>query len=501
MEMAGAYKNVLVTGATGYVGGRLVPLLLDSGFHVRVLVRDPDRLQGRSWLPRVEVNCGDVLRSDTLKTAMQGMDVAYYLIHSMGLDSDFSERDRVAALNFSNAAHQARLKRLIYLGGLGEECTDLSVHLRSRHEVGQMLRQSGIPVLEFRSAIIIGSGSASFELMRYVTEGMPIILCPRWVETRIQPISVRNVLDYLIAALNLSDEDLASYPIIEIGGADVLTYRDMMEEYARVRGLRRLMIKVPFLTTRMVAAIVHWLTPLPKPLGMALIQGLCNEVIVRGDMARLLFPQIQPRDYHTSLERALVRIFSNQVETTWSDSLTTVLGDVIPVTFSTKEGLLFERRQRMVAANPHIVFNTFVGLGGRRGWLYLNWIWWLRGVIDRLAGGVGFRRGRRHPNELRAGDVLDFWRVEAIESDRLLRLRAEMKVPGLAWLQFEAHPQPNDQTLLVQTAYFEPRGFFGLLYWYALYPIHTVAFDGLVREVGRRAERAQFLEASGASGD
>ena len=496
METSGVYKNILVTGATGYVGGRLVPMLLEAGHRVRVLVRDPDRLQGRSWLPHVDVCRGDVLQSDTLAAAMQDMHVAYYLIHSMGLDSHFSERDRVAALHFGDAARHARVQRIIYLGGLGEESADLSAHLLSRHEVGRMLRRSGVPVLEFRSAIIIGSGSASFELMRYVTEGVPVLLCPRWVETRIQPISVRNVLDYLIAALDLNDEDIPGYPIIEIGGADVLTYRDMMEEYARARGLRRLMIKVPILPTRVWAAMVHWLTPLPKPLGMALLEGLSNEVIVHGDAARRLFPQIQPRDYRTSLDRALVRIFSNQVETTWSDSLTAALGDVVPVTFSTQEGMLYERRQRLVAADTHIVFNTFVGLGGRRGWLYLNWIWWLRGVIDRMVGGVGFRRGRRHPTQLRAGDVLDFWRVEAIEPDRLLRLRAEMKVPGLAWLQFEARPQPHDQTLLVQTAFFEPRGFLGLLYWYALYPIHTVAFDGLVREVGLRSEREQLREAA-----
>jgi uncharacterized protein YbjT (DUF2867 family) len=426
---------------------------------------------------------------------MCDMEAAYYLIHSMGLKSHFAERDRTAAINFGNAARRAGLQRIIYLGGLGDECASLSEHLHSRHEVGRLLRQSGVPVLEFRSAMIIGSGSASFEMMRYVTEGLPVLLCPRWVETLNQPISIHNVLEYLLAALALNDQDFASHPIIEIGGADVLSYHDMMKVYARSRALRRLMIKVPFLTTRSCALALHWLTPIPQPLTLALIEGLRNEVVVRDDTPRRLFPQIQPRDYHTSVERALVRIIADQVETTWSDSLATTLGDVVPVTLATQEGLLLERRQLLIAANHRVVFDTVASLGGKRGWLYLNWLWWLRGVIDSLFGGVGFRRGRRHPNELRTGDVLYFWRVEAIEPGRLLRLRAEMKVPGLAWLQFETQPQPQDKTLLIQTAFFEPKGFFGLLYWYTLYPIHTIAFAGLIREVGRRAETGHIISA------
>ncbi len=493
---ANPYRRILVTGGTGYVGGRLIPRLLEAGYRVRVLVRDPSRLHGRSWLPEVEVCRGDALRAESLLSAMRDMEAAYYLIHSMGRDARYPERDRTAASNFGNAARQAGLQRIIYLGGLGRGRRNLSEHLLSRHEVGRILRRSGVPVLEFRSAIIVGSGSASFELMRYITEGLPILLCPRWVDTRIQPISIRDVLEYLIAALALSDQDLARHQIIEIGGADVLTYHDMMRGYAHTRGLRRLMIKIPFLTTRMCAAMVHWLTPIPLPLGLALIEGLRNEVVLRDDIARRLFPQIQPRDYQTSVDRALIRIFTDRVETTWSDALTTTLGDVIPVTLTTQEGLLIERRRRLVNSNAQAVFNTFAGLGGRRGWLYLNGLWWLRGVLDRLVGGVGFRRGRRHTNKLRAGDVLDFWRVEAIEPGHLLRLRAEMKVPGLAWLQFEARPQPQDRTLLIQTAFFEPKGFCGLLYWYTLYPVHALAFEGLVREVGRRTEMDQLPEAA-----
>ncbi len=479
---------LLVTGATGYIGGRLVPRLLEAGYRVRVLVRNPSQLQGRPWLPHVEVVQGDVLVPETLPAALQGVHIAFYLIHSMSGSKDFPQRDLRAATSFGQVARQAGLKRIVYLGGLGNPAHQLSEHLLSRHQVGQVLAGSGIPVVEFRAAVVVGSGSASFEMMRYSVEGVPFLVCPTWVNTRIQPISVRDVLDYLIAALELPEEEVGAHRIVEIGGADVLTYHEMMHGYARARGLRRPMVVVPFLTPPICSAFLSWVTPIPAYLARALIEGMRSEVVVHDISASRLFPGIHPRNYATSLERALMRVNTDQVETTWSDAQVSITGDVAPVTLATREGLIFERRQQLTAASAAAVYRVFTGLGGKRGWLYADWIWLARGVIDRLVGGPGFRRGRRHPDELRVGDALDFWRVEALEPDHLLRLRAEMKVPGLAWLQFEVLPQPSGKNLIVQTAYFEPKGVSGLIYWYFLYPIHSWMFSKLIRKVAERAE-------------
>jgi uncharacterized protein YbjT (DUF2867 family) len=480
-------KSILVTGATGYVGGRLAPRLLEAGYDVRVLVRNPAQLQGRSWLERVQVVQGDVFQAGRLAEAMCGIQAAYYLIHSMSNSRDFQQRDLAAARQFGQAGQRAGLKRLIYLGGLGSPEQSLSPHLRSRHEVGSVLAEYGIPVVEFQAAVIVGSGSAAFEMMRYTVEGMPVLFCPSWVNTRIQPISVRDVLDYLITALKLTEAQVGQHRVVEIGGADVLTYHDMMRGYARARDLHRLMLMAPFLPLRFCANFLHWVTPIPAALAYALIEGIRNEVVVRDDSARSLFPGIHPRDYATSLERALARISSDQVETTWSDAQFSATGDVIPVSLTTREGVLLEHRQRLTPAPAEAVYRVFTGLGGKRGWLYADWVWRARGIIDRLVGGVGFRRGRRHPDELRVGDALDFWRVEALEPGRLLRLRAEMKVPGLAWLQFEALPKPDGKCLVMQTAFFEPKGLPGLAYWYLLYPIHGFIFSALIRKIDERA--------------
>jgi len=481
--------KVLVSGATGYVGGRLVPRLLEAGYQVRVLVRDRVRLGGRSWIDQVEVVQGDALIAKSLAPAMDGVDAAYYLIHSMGSSTDFHQRDINAARNFSQAAKLARIKRIIYLGGLGDPTTNLSEHLSSRQQTGEVLREGGVPVIEFRAAMIVGSGSASFEMMRYMAEVMPVMLSPKWVHTRVQPISVRNVLDYLVAALHLAEcQPEYQGEIIEIGGTEILTYREMLVGYARMRGLRRFILPLPFLSPRFCSLWLHWLTPIPAPTVRPLIDGLRNEVVVRDDKARTYFPDIVPRDYETSLKHALARVEAAQVETSWSDALATTLGDLKPVTLTTREGLILERRQIEVAARPEVVSGIFFRLGGKHGWLYANWLWVLRGVLDRLIGGVGFRRGRRHPDTLRVGDAVDFWRVEAMEPGRLLRLRAEMKLPGLAWLEFEARPKAPGRTVLVQTAFFEPKGFSGIMYWYVLYPIHRVIFAGLVRRIAQQSE-------------
>ena len=478
--------HVLVTGATGYVGGRLVPRLLEAGYTVRVLARDPHRLQGRPWLEHVEVAEGDVLDAPTLGAVLTGVDIAYYLVHSMFGGRDFTQRDIVAARSFGEAAKAAGVGRIIYLGGLGDRGTPLSEHLRSRQETGQALREAGVPVTEFRAAIIVGSGSVSFEMIRYLSERLPVMICPRWTSTRVQPIAIRNVLDYLVAAIEVP---ASAGHIVEIGGADVLTYGEMMLGYARGRGLHRLLVPVPVLSPRLSSYWVHWVTPIPAPIARPLIEGLRNEVVVRSPLAHTLFPDIALLDYRTAVDLALERLCSGEVETSWSDALVSSRGDAPPVELSTHEGMILEHRQCQVAAPSAEVFRIFTGLGGGRGWLYANWLWQLRGILDRLVGGTGLRRGRRHPDDVRVGDAIDFWRVERVEPNRLLRLRAEMKVPGDAWLQFEATPKAHDETLLEQTAYFAPKGLPGLLYWYTLYPLHRAIFSGLIRDVALQAER------------
>jgi len=478
-------RLVLVTGVTGYVGGRLVPGLLEAGYRVRCLARDPARLQGRPWLEEAEVVQGDVLKPETLAEAMQGVEAAYYMIHSMSGNTDFHRRDLVAAQNFGEAARVAGVQRIIYLGGLGDPEADLSQHLRSRQQTGQALRESRVPVTEFRAAIVVGSGSVSFEMIRYLTERIPVMICPRWVFTRVQPVGIQDVLEYLVAALETPQ---SAGRVIEIGGADVLSYGDMMLGYAQVRGLRRILLLVPVLTPRLSAYWVHWMTPIPAEIARPLIEGLRNEVLVRDDTAQRLFPQVRPVEYQAAVRQALVSLEASQVETAWSDALSTSQGDIAPLVLTVQDGMIIERRRRVIRASAAAVYRAFSGLGGERGWLYANWAWRLRGMLDRLVGGAGFRRGRRHPDEVRAGDALDFWRVEAVEQECLLRLRAEMKVPGAAWLQFEARPQSEAETLLVQTAFFAPKGLWGLVYWYGLYPLHSLIFSGLIRNLARSAE-------------
>ena len=477
-------QRILVTGATGYVGGRLIPLLLARGYRVRVLVRDADRLAGRSWRELVEVAVGDVLDPATLPAAMDGVDAAYYLIHSMSSHADFAQRDLRAARTFAEAAAAQGVGRIIYLGGLGKSEGELSEHLRSRQETGIALREAGVPVTEFRASILVGSGSVAFEMIRSLTERLPVMICPRWVYTRTQPIAIDDALAYLVAALETPE---SHGQIIEIGGRDVLTYKEMMSTYARLRGLRRFIIPVPVLTPRLSSYWVHVVTPIPSAIAQPLIEGLSVEVIVTDDRARRLFPRITPVDYETAVARALSSLEASDVETSWSDALVSSQGDTRPFIFTTQDGMLIERRQRVVDAPPATVYAEFAALGGRNGWLAFNRLWRLRGLADRLIGGVGFRRGRRHPINLRVGDAVDFWRVEAVEPGHLVRLRAEMKVPGRAWLLFQAEPLEASRTRLVQTAYFAPRGLFGLVYWYLLYPIHGFIFSRLIRALAQGA--------------
>jgi uncharacterized protein YbjT (DUF2867 family) len=484
MDETSEPRRILVTGATGYIGGRLVPRLLERGHRVRCLVRDPSRLLGRPWHGAVEIAAGDVLRPETLAPALAGVDSAYYLVHSLAGGADFHQRDLTAAANFGEAARAAGVRRILYLGGLGDSQAELSEHLRSRQETGEALRASGVPVTELRAAVIVGSGSLSFEMIRYLTERVPVMICPRWVYSRTQPIAIRDVLSYLIAAL---EEPASAGRILEIGGADVVTYGEMMKTYAEVRGLRRWMVPVPVLTPRLSSYWVNIVTPIPGVIARPLIRGLRNENLVRDPEARRLFPSIQPMGYRAAVERALSKLEASEVETAWSDALSTSRGDIQPVVLTEHEGMIVERRQREVAASPAAVYRVFTGIGGARGWLYMNRAWELRGFLDRLLGGVGLRRGRRDPDDLRMGDALDFWRVESLEPDRRLLLRAEMKVPGEAWLQFQVTPQPDGRSLLSQTAFFAPKGLFGMLYWYLLYPLHGLIFSGLISRIARRA--------------
>jgi uncharacterized protein YbjT (DUF2867 family) len=473
--------RILVVGASGYIGGRLAPLLLARGDELTLASRDARSLGAR--FPGARVVALDLLDPTSLPSALDGIEVAYYLAHSMGAgERGFAERDRQAARDFAAAAAQAGVSRIVYLGGLGDDDADLSHHLASRHEVGSELARHGVPVTEFRAAIVIGSGSASFEILRHLTERLPIMITPRWVGTRCQPIGIRDVLDYLVGALDHPE----TTGIVEIGGPDVLSYGDMMRGYARLRGLRRVMIPVPVLTPRLSSYWVSLVSPVPSGIARPLIEGLRNEVIVRDAGPSTIFG-LDPLPYVDALQQAIDRTDRHDVESTWFDALAT--RDRASLSSSAShEGMIVERRQRTLAATPERVFAEVERLGGRSGWPSANLLWRVRGLLDRAVGGVGMRLGRRDPVRLRVGDALDFWRVEEIRRPELLRLRAEMKVPGRAWLQFEIIPTGGGSRL-VQTAFFEPKGLPGLAYWYLLYPVHGLIFRGMVRELATRAAR------------
>jgi len=411
------------------------------------------------------------------------VDAAYYLIHSMTAGEAFRERDRQMAECFGRGAARAGVGRIIYLGGLGDPATLRSDHLVSRQEVGRSLAEAGVQVVEFRAAVIVGSGSASFEMIRHLTERLPVMITPRWVETRCQPIGVRSVLDYLVEALEHPD----AHGIYEIGGRDILTYREMMLRYARIRGLWRSIIIFPVPWPELSSRWVDLVTPIPFLIAHPLVASLQTEVIVRDDRAMRDF-NVRPTGYDEAVRLALERIATDEVETTWASSLSSFAGgegeeDV----FEEHEGFLLDRRRRRVAATPERLFEEICALGGEEGWPAGNALWQLRGLMDRLAGGVGMRRGRRHPRELRVGDPLDFWRVEALEAPHLLRLRAEMKLPGRAWLQFEVQKDAQGSRV-EQTAFFEPHGVLGYLYWYSVLPLHRFVFPGLVGALKTKAE-------------
>jgi uncharacterized protein YbjT (DUF2867 family) len=473
--------RLLLTGATGYVGGRLLAELERRGSSVRCFVRRSAALYGRA-APSTEIAIGDALDAPAVGRALEGVDAAYYLIHSMG-GEDFATRDREAARIFGEAAREAGVRRIIYLGGLGAGAGGLSEHLRSRQETGEILRQSGVPVVELRASIVIGSGSLSFEMIRALVERLPVMICPRWVGVEAQPIAVEDVVTYLAAALELP---AGAEKIYEIGGPDRVTYGDLMREYARQRGLKRLLIPVPLLTPRLSSLWLGLVTPLYARVGRKLVDSLRNPTVIRDPAALAAFP-VTPRGAREAIGRALVNEDEAFARTRWSDAVSSsglterYGGDLVGTR-------LIDSRKAFVPLPADAAFAPIRRIGGDVGWYYGNLLWRLRGFLDLLVGGVGLRRGRRRADELSPGDALDFWRVESIEPDRLLRLRAEMKVPGRAWLQFETTPAPGG-TEIRQTAIFDASGLFGLAYWYALYPLHRLVFAGMLRGIADRARQ------------
>ncbi len=479
---------ILVTGATGYVGGRLVPRLLEAGYGVRILARDPVRVHSRPWAENVEVLKGDVSDFDTLPEAMAGIDTAYYLIHSLAQGDNFVESEIVAARNFARAAREAGVRHIIYLGQLGQPTGDKPVppYLKARHQTGDALRESNLPVTEFRVGVIVGSGSITFEMIRYLTERWPFLVCPLWAYTFGQPIHISDVLAYLISALELST---TGSKIIEIGGPDQLTFTEMLLGYSIERGLTRFVLPVRVMTPKLSAYWTRLITPITVNVAHPLIEMMGSNAIVTGNQAEQLFPHIRPMPYHQAVRRAIQRTDTNQVETSWSDALVTSMGEIgTPVILGSTEGFYIERRERVVEASPEACYRAFTSLGGDTGWLFWNWTWTIRGWMDEAVGGVGLRRGRRHATDLRVGEAVDFWRVEALEPDRLMRLRAEMKVPGRAWLECQVKPVDNGKSLLQINALFEPKGVSGPLYWYFFFIPHVFIFSGMARRIGERAE-------------
>ncbi len=475
-------KIVLLTGATGYIGGRILPLLEAQRVKTRCLTRRPEALR-QHVNNLTQVVQGDLLDTDSLETALSNVDTAYYFVHSMGANRDFEQEDRDAAKKFSYAARRAGVQKIIYLGELGHRDTTLSKHLRSRQETGDILRSSGIDVIEFRASIVIGSGSFSFELIRALVERLPVMICPRWLAIQAQPIAIEDVLQYLMAALKITGGESH---IIEIGGPDQVSYGEIMREYARQRGLRRLMIPVPVLTPYLSSLWLGLVTPVYARIGRKLVESLRNPTLVSNNLADAMF-SIRPRGLRAAIERALINEDQQMAQTRWSDALSSA-GP--PKTWGgTRFGSrIVDSRTKTVAASPSKAFAPIQQIGGKTGWYYGNWLWRVRGFLDLLVGGVGIRRGRRDANNLCVGDALDFWRVERFEPGRLLRLQAEMKLPGRAWLEFEVTGEANSATLR-QTAIFDPIGLFGLAYWYALYPLHQLIFAGMLRNMVHRAEK------------
>ena len=482
-------KPIFVTGGTGYVGGRLIPRLLAGGHRVRAMARSPERLRCRVWggHENLEITAGDALDRKAFIRAARGCGAAYYLIHSMNAHKGrFADADRAAAENMVVAARENQLSRIIYLGGLGEQDHEaLSYHLKSRHEVERILQAGPVPVTNLRAAMILGSGSAAFEMLRYLVDRLPVMITPRWVQTPCQPIAIGNVLDYLEGCLAVAETVGQTF---DIGGPDVLTYRDLIRIYAQEAGLRRrLIIPVPVLTPWLSAKWVHLVTPVPASIAQPLAEGLSIPVICRDHRIRDLVP-VTIIDTRQTIGMALDRVRQEQVDTCWFDG-----GGSLPPEWTTcgdadyAGGTVLGGAHRIVlAGDAEAVWSTVTSIGGKNGWYFAQSLWRLRGMLDRLVGGPGLRRGRRHPKDLRVGDGLDFWRVITVEPPHRLLLLAEMKAPGDALLEFVISPEGKGKVELKMVSRFLPRGLAGILYWYALLPAHQWLFEGILRAVARK---------------
>jgi uncharacterized protein YbjT (DUF2867 family) len=480
--------RVLVTGATGYVGGRLAPLLVDEGFQVRILVRSAAKVKNAAWIDRVDVIQGDALDDTSLDMALHGVDVAFYLLHSISTGAKFDDLELAMAEKFAQAAARAGVKRIVYLGGIAND-ERLSKHLESRRSVGKMLASAGVPVIELRAGIVIGSGSASFEMLRYLTEHLPAMVTPRWVDNPTQPIAIVNILHFLVAAARAPE---SVQGVFDVGGSETLTYREMMMRYAKAAGLRRrIIVRVPLLTPRVSSMWVGLVTPVPASIARPLIDSLINKVVVdpSKSVLRVLPP---PPDGLLSFDQAVKRaIERTNAPTRWTDaSRPWVAWDVAVTDPAWTGGSLFvDEREQTTSASRDQVWSVLSSLGGTTGWYGFEWLWRIRGRIDSVFGGVGMRRGRRDQHVLRVGDPLDFWRIADVREREALLLRAEMRVPGQAWLEFKLSDSPQG-TRVVQRAIFRPRGLAGRLYWWILIPFHAVIFPGMLRNSLRHAERS-----------
>lgn len=483
-------RTALVTGATGYIGGRLVPALLAAGWQVRCLARNPTKLRDRPWFADVEVFKGDVCDREAVQKACESADVAYYLVHSLGAGKRFERHDRDMARAFARGARGALIDRIVYLGGLYPDAQDLSPHLDSRKEVGEILLDSGVPTAVLRAAIIIGSGSASFEMLRHLTERLPVMITPRWVSNRIQPIAVRDVLRYLVGAAELPPEVSRGF---DIGGPDVLTYKTMMERYAEQAGLRkRVILPINVLTPNVSSHWVGVVTPVPNSIARPLVESLVHEVVCKEDDIKAYVPD--PPEGLIGFERAvhlaLTRVQEYDVATSWSSADSPGSpSDPLPSDPDWAGGSLFvDERSSVVRASPTSLWSVIEGIGGQNGWYSWSLGWRVRGIMDKLTGGPGLHRGRRNPYDLAVGDALDWWRVEEIEDEKLLRLRAEMRLPGLAWLELLVEHDDTGQTVFRQRALFHPRGLMGQLYWKVISPFHGIVFGGMQRNIAKAAE-------------
>ncbi|MEU9688072.1 SDR family oxidoreductase [Amycolatopsis japonica] len=487
----------VVLGATGYVGGRLVPQLLEAGHEVRVVARSPEKVAEEPWRDRVEVERGDVTDRASIETALTGCEVAYYLVHSLAR-KDFVDVDREGAKTVAEAAKTAGARRLVYLGGIVPDDEELSPHLASRAEVGRVLLDSGVPAIVLQAAVIIGSGSASFEMLRYLTERLPAMVTPRWVRNRIQPIAIRDVLHYLVHAAELPSEVNGAF---DIGGPDVLTYLDMMRRYAVVAGLpRRAVVPVPVLTPWLSAQWVNLVTPVPKAIAVPLIESLVHEVVCHDHAIaeHIPDPDAGLTHYERAVELALSRIRNADVPTRWSDaSGDAAPSDPLPSDPDWAGGTVYEdKREQRTDASPEALWDVIESIGGEHGWYSFPLAWSVRGWADRLVGGVGLRRGRRDPRRLHLGEALDWWRVEYLDRPRLLRLRAEMKLPGRAWLELGVESDEDGRTIYRQRAVFEPHGLAGHAYWKGIAPFHGVVFGGMVRNITGAAQKAAGVPGS-----